>query len=50
MVLETGDTFDLRINNQSFSHLYHVGINTLFKSNLEKTKKEFQFEDGYKQS
>lgn len=32
--------YELRINNQPFTHLYHI----------EKTKREFEFEDGYKGS
>ncbi|CAK74227.1 unnamed protein product (macronuclear) [Paramecium tetraurelia] len=36
-ISNNGDLYDLRINNMQFSHLYHN----------EKTKKEFQFEDGY---
>jgi hypothetical protein len=36
MVVQHGDQFELRINNQVFSHLY----------NQERMKREFQFEDG----
>lgn len=35
-IVQYGDTFDLRVDNQSFQHIY----------NLEKQKNEFKYDAG----
>lgn len=43
-IVQHGDKFELRINNQSFTHLYDNG-NFVWLTKLERTKRNFNYEE-----
>jgi len=44
-IVQHGDKYELRINNQSFTHLYDNGNNFPYDAKLERTKRNFNYED-----